>query len=273
MQTRISWPGIKATVYYFNKLMRQAMQGLHVDQPSIERVKSLLASGKRVVLMPIYKSFLDSFVYVYIHNHYQMEMPFMFGSLEDTPSYRLYGHWWLPNFGYIKSRRSYNQTIQSRFINSCMLQEVISKNNLSLVFQNSERMRTGKFYRRTVPDLSVEWLADFVRTKPALAENCFIVPVMTSYDRIFETSNLTSEMVKGKGNQLQSIEYLKQLYHYRNEQLGEVFVKYLEPMNLYDAIRKSKNPDPVADLSHNLYWIQQKATPVTLNSIIASFLL
>lgn len=70
-------------------------------------------------------------------------------------------------------------------------------------------MRTGKFYRRTNPDLSIEWLADFYRNKPTQAENLYIVPVMVSYDRIFETDNLTSEMVRGKGKTLSSIEYVK----------------------------------------------------------------
>ena len=30
-----------------------------------------------------------------------------------------------------------------------------------------------------------------------MAQNLVVIPVMISYDRIFETHNLTSEMVKG----------------------------------------------------------------------------
>lgn len=65
---------------------------------------------------------------------------------------------------------------------------------------------------------------------PALADNVVIVPIMTSYDRIFETQNLTAEMIKGSGTELTFTEYFKRLYTYRNDQLGEVFVKYLEPI-------------------------------------------
>ena len=104
--------------------------------------------------MPIYKSFADAFIYTFIHNHFKLEPPFLFGNLEDTPDIKLFEKW-LKSAGYIYSRRSYNQSLQSRYINSAMVKEIIQNNKLSLIFQNSERMRTGKFYRRTTPDLSV----------------------------------------------------------------------------------------------------------------------
>lgn len=47
-----------------------------------------------------------------------------------------------------------------------MLKEIIEDNQLTLVFQNSERLRTGKFYRRTTADLSVQWLIDAYREMP-----------------------------------------------------------------------------------------------------------
>jgi len=53
---------------------------------------------------------------------------------------------------------------------------------------------------------------------------------MTSYDRIFETNNLTSEMIKGNGGDLNFAEYFRRVWAYRPDQLGEVFVKYLEPI-------------------------------------------
>jgi glycerol-3-phosphate O-acyltransferase len=47
------------------------------------------------------------------------------------------------------------------------------------------------------------------------AENLVIVPVMISYDRIFETMNLTSEMIKGKGDQLSFMEYMRRIYTFK----------------------------------------------------------
>jgi hypothetical protein len=51
-------------------------------------------------------------------------------------------------------------------VNSAVLQEIIQNNKLTLLFQNSERLRTGKFYRRTTADLSVQWLMDAYRNMP-----------------------------------------------------------------------------------------------------------
>jgi hypothetical protein len=93
-------------------------------------------------------------------------------------------------------------------------------------------MRTGKFYRRTTPDLAVQWIIDAYRSMPVQAEKLVIVPVMASYDRIFETHNLTSEMVKGQGQELSFLEYMKRIYSFRRDQLGEVFIKYLEPIHV-----------------------------------------
>lgn len=80
--------------------------------------------------------------------------------------------------------------------------------------------------------MSIQWILEAYRNMPAQAENLVIVPVMASYDRIFETHNLTSEMVKGRGQELSFVEYMRRLYSFRADQLGEVFVKYLEPIHV-----------------------------------------
>lgn len=102
----------------------------------------------------------------------------------------------LKQVGYIYSRRSHKQTLQSRFINSALLKEVVADNKLTMVFQNSERLRTGKFYRRTSADLSVQWIVDTFKGLSKEAERIVLVPVMVSYDRVFEVRNLTKSMVK-----------------------------------------------------------------------------
>ena len=48
-----------------------------------------------------------------------------------------------------------------------------------------------------------------------IAENLVVVPVMVSYDRIFETHNLTSEMVKGEGGVLTVPEYFKRTLKFK----------------------------------------------------------
>ena len=43
MNTKVTMMGVKSIIWYFNKTMRKALQGLHVDLPSVERVKTLLS--------------------------------------------------------------------------------------------------------------------------------------------------------------------------------------------------------------------------------------
>lgn len=45
MRTKISQTGTKALVWYFNKTMRYALQGLYVDMKGVEMVKKLLADN------------------------------------------------------------------------------------------------------------------------------------------------------------------------------------------------------------------------------------
>jgi hypothetical protein len=93
MDSSISILGVKSLIYYFNKLMRWAIRGLNIDTASLNNVKSLLEQGKKVILMPIYKSFADFFIYAYINNHFNVEMPFVFGNIEDVPNIKFFEKW------------------------------------------------------------------------------------------------------------------------------------------------------------------------------------
>jgi hypothetical protein len=57
---------------------------------SLQPVKQLLADGCKVILMPIYKSMADAFIYIYIHNYYNLDAPFIYGNEEDTPPIKLF---------------------------------------------------------------------------------------------------------------------------------------------------------------------------------------
>ena len=98
-----------------------------------QTLKKCLNDGRKVVLMPIYKSFADAFINIYIHMRYNIEAPFIFGNKEDTPDISLFEKW-LRTAGYIYSRRSYKSSVQQRYINSQMLKELIENNRLVMVF-------------------------------------------------------------------------------------------------------------------------------------------
>ena len=48
--------------WYFNKTMRRNIQGLFVDDRSVRMVKDLIAQNHKVILMPLYRSYIDFFV-------------------------------------------------------------------------------------------------------------------------------------------------------------------------------------------------------------------
>ena len=144
--------------------------------------------------MPLYKSFGDIFVNQFVNHKFGIESGFTFGSFEDTP--RLKNRDGLMHSsGYIFSRRNPNQSLQSDYINSALLTEIISTNNVTTVFQNGERFRSGKIYNRINPDMAIKWLLNAFENLQKLDSNITIVPVMISYDRIFEQGNLSREMI------------------------------------------------------------------------------
>jgi len=133
MHSFIDKISVKTAVWWLSKTMRHGIQGLNVDEKSVTMLKDLMAiPNKKVVLMPIYKSFGDAFIFVFLHHHYGIEAPFIFGNKEDEllPSLQRL----LQRIGYVSSRRSYNQSVQSRYINSSMLREIIENNKLTMVF-------------------------------------------------------------------------------------------------------------------------------------------
>lgn len=50
---------------YINKVFRNAFEGIFINDPGIDNIKNLLAKKEKVILVPIYKSFLDLSVILY----------------------------------------------------------------------------------------------------------------------------------------------------------------------------------------------------------------
>lgn len=107
--------------------MRRAIQGLYVDTASIKMVKELIASNHKVILMPLYKSFCDFFVHLYVMITEKIKLGFTFGNFEDTPRIKFFDTL-IRSCGYITSRRKVGQSLQSNYINGAALKEVISNN-------------------------------------------------------------------------------------------------------------------------------------------------
>jgi len=66
MDSQITLSGMRLFLWYFNKTMRHAIQGLFIDTQSVKMVKELISQNHKVILMPLYKSFADFFIYLYV---------------------------------------------------------------------------------------------------------------------------------------------------------------------------------------------------------------
>lgn len=118
-------------------------------------------------------------------------------------------------------------------MNSAMLSQLISDNQLLTVFQNANRLRSGKLSRQTQPDMSIRWILHAYQALTGVADKIVIVPVMISYDRIFEHANLSSEMISGEKLDYNLVTAMWNIFRRKENQMGDVYVKYLKPINVH----------------------------------------
>ena len=88
--------------------------------------------------------------------------------------------------------------MQESYINQALIREIISSEQLLVMFQNDERMRSGRFTQPTVSDISIEWLLQaYLSSLQKDGKNLHLIPVAINYDRLFEIRNLATEIVSG----------------------------------------------------------------------------
>ena len=90
---------------YVNRIFRNAFEGIFVNDPGLDRVKDLLAKKEKVILIPIYRSFLDLSLILYSLYVNNIDFPFSFGNIDDVPTVTFMDSI-LANSGYISSKRS-----------------------------------------------------------------------------------------------------------------------------------------------------------------------
>lgn len=127
MQSNITLSGLRFGLWYFNKAMTKAIRGLFVDTASVKMVKELISTNQKVIFVPLYKSFTDFFVQLFVMQSQKIEIGFTFGNFEDTPRIEFYDRL-IRSCGYITSRRKVGQSLQSNYINGAVLKEIISNN-------------------------------------------------------------------------------------------------------------------------------------------------
>lgn len=130
---------------------------MHVDLKSIDNIKEMIKIDRkcRIVYMPVYKSYQDPIIMHYLNYFTDQELGFTFGHYEDSPKMGIVDKV-LKQIGTLLIRRNpknslSNQSIQSTldqdvtdYVNQALFQEVLENNVITTIYQNDERIRSGK---------------------------------------------------------------------------------------------------------------------------------
>ena len=244
----------------------------------------------RVVLMPIYKSYADPLVLHFINYLSDLELGFTFGNHEDSPKIGFVDRL-LKRIGTFLMRRfPSNHAVAEKgegklhagdidainYVNQSLLDEVVQSNVITTLFQNDQRIRSGKFNLPLYAETSIKMLLKTQQKMSRLKYSIKIVPVCINYERIFEASYLANEMISGVFQEVTMVELTQSIFGMRKGKLGKAFVKYGEPIDLVKYLEKHQSTRPHSvslQLTRELYHIQQKEQPITMNSLVVSALM
>ena len=85
--------------------------------------------------------------------------------------------------------------------------------------------------------MTVWWLIETYCNLNAIRETLVIIPVNISCDRIQESLNLANEMINGKKDYYTLYNIMQRARAMSQNEIGDVYVKYLEPINLHEYLR------------------------------------
>ncbi len=86
--------------------------------------------------------------------------------------------------------------MQESYVTQAVIREILLAEQLLVMFQNDERMRSGRFTQPTVSDISIEWICQaYLSALQRDGKNLHLIPVAINYDRLFEIRNLATEIV------------------------------------------------------------------------------
>jgi glycerol-3-phosphate O-acyltransferase len=78
-----------------------------------------------------------------------------------------------------------------------------------MVYTNDFRLRSGKFSKPIMSDISVLWLLQaYITSMQAEGKTVHLVPLVISHERLFDIRHLATEMVSGVKKQFSVIEMM-----------------------------------------------------------------
>ena len=110
MDCCIDYKSLRALLYILNRAGRTVTDGLFVSQSGIKRIKELIQSGEKVILLPYFRTYTDFLVLLFTLYVHEIPIPFTIGNWEDTPRNKITDTL-LRRVGYILASRSREQTV------------------------------------------------------------------------------------------------------------------------------------------------------------------
>lgn len=167
LRAAITRKGMAILMWMANKVFRNGVHGIFLEQTGLQRVKDLISdssvssSKNKVVFMPIFKSVVDIWVLYYIYMTQRMEIPFTFGNEEEIPKLSVVEEM-SKITGYVFMNKEI-QRLQNDYINIQLLKETICANVTVQMQLNAIRLKQNKVSLPSKPELSITYLLQAYR--------------------------------------------------------------------------------------------------------------
>ena len=87
--------------------------------------------------------------------------------------------------------------------------------------------------------MSIRWLLESFLHLQQQGRNLMIVPVMVSYDRIYEGLNIAQEMIHGEKRDYTLFSAISYIASAGPDSLGHIYVRYLDPISMEEYMRSN----------------------------------
>jgi len=124
--------------------------------------------------------------------------------------------------------------MQESYVTQAVIREILLSEPLLVMFQNDERMRSGRFTQPTVSDISIEWICQaYLSSLQKDGKNLHLIPVAINYDRLLEIRNLATEIVSSHQN-VKIKDVLSMINRQSGQIVGKTYITFGKEVNLKD---------------------------------------